>query len=452
MYRCFYANLDSIEDSREFEPLRKLVERVYLNKFLNPLCSSYALAFSAADGNTGLPRQRDFYHSYVSSSKERVAVIISDALRYEVGMSLYEQLEMDEKCSVRMSAMLSVLPSITRTGMAALLPNRELRLNDGKSITVDGHPTIDLSQRETILKAIEDQSRAVQFDDLKAMSRDQLRDVFAHRDVVYIYHNQIDARGDKANTQNEVFKACDEAIDEICKMIRRLTTSANTTRFIVTADHGFIYKRDKLTESDKISGVPGANQRYVLTNEPIQENGVGSISLTGIYGGTEQRVVNYPIGSDLFKAPGAGQNYVHGGCSPQEMIVPLIQIKTEKARRETDTAKIELISLTTRITNLITTLDFIQTEPVSDVVKEAKYRFFFISEDGDRVSNESSYDADRRDSDASKRVFKLRFNFKNQRYDAGKKYYLVIQDKQNDLEIFRREFNIDMAFTDDFGF
>ena len=27
-----------------------------------------------------------------------------------------------------------------------------------------------------------------------------------------------------------------------------------TYHFIVTADHGFIYKRDKLTESDKISG------------------------------------------------------------------------------------------------------------------------------------------------------------------------------------------------------
>lgn len=74
------------------------------------------------------------------------------------------------------------------------------------------------------------------------------------RQIIYVYHNQIDARGDKANTEDEVFHACEEAVQEIMDLIHRISVSGNTYHFIVTADHGFIYKRDKLTESDKISG------------------------------------------------------------------------------------------------------------------------------------------------------------------------------------------------------
>ena len=36
------------------------------------------------------------------------------------------------------------------------------------------------------------------------MKRDAIRQLFVGMDVIYIYHNQIDARGDKANTENEV--------------------------------------------------------------------------------------------------------------------------------------------------------------------------------------------------------------------------------------------------------
>ena len=97
-------------------------------------------------------------------------------------------------------------------------------------------------------------SVCVQFDSIKSLKVAELRSVFTGKQVVYVYHNQIDARGDKPNTEDEVFVACQEAIAEITDLIRRISTSANTYRFIVTADHGFIYKRDKIAESDKIEG------------------------------------------------------------------------------------------------------------------------------------------------------------------------------------------------------
>ena len=48
-------------------------------------------------------------------------------------------------------------------------------------------------------------------------------------DVVYIYHNQIDAIGDKPVTEDEVFDAAEHAIDEVVKLVKKLT-SANASR------------------------------------------------------------------------------------------------------------------------------------------------------------------------------------------------------------------------------
>jgi len=105
-----------------------------------------------------------------------------------------------------------------------------------------------------------------------------------------------------------------------------------------------------------------------------------------------------------------------------------------------------------KITNLITSLDFIQSEPVSDVVKETSYKIFFISEDGEKISNECIYVADKKDDAPTERIFRLKFIFRNQQYDKAKQYYLVAYDDKNDVEVLRHGVVMDLAFADDFGF
>ncbi len=134
------------------------------------------------------------------------------------------------------------------------------------------------------------------------------------------------------------------------------------------------------------------------------------------------------------------------------MIIPVIEVKTEKGRVATTNASIDLVSLTNKITNLNIKLDFLQSEAVSDTVKETTYRVFFMDEDGNRISNENIYHADNKEEEATKRVFTLRFTFKNQSYSKAKKYYLVAVDDKTGLESFRREVIMDMAFAGDFGF
>ena len=86
-------------------------------------------------------------------------------------------------------------------------------------------------------------------------------------------------------------------------------------------------------------------------------------------------------------------------------------------------------------------------------MKETSYRVYFISNNNEKISNENIVIADKKDKDTTKRIFRLRFNFKNKKYDKSQKYYLVVAyDDKNDIEVLRREIIMDIAFADDFGF
>ncbi len=454
-YRYFYFYLDKLEDAASFDKLKELVENIYANDYLAKVCTNWNDLFNSEVESSQIPKQPEFFNRNVQNSKDQLVVIISDALRYEVGSTLLEKLQADEKCTATMKTMASVLPSITQYGMAALLPHRTLELTEDYAVLVDGQKVDTLEQRQAILQKYNTEALCVRFDDIKNMLVADLQKLFARRPITYIFHNQIDARGDKLNTENEVFNACEEAVEELHWLIRRLT-SANKTNFIVTADHGFLYRRSKLSESDKIASVAGSasmiGRRYLLSENGVVSEGVATTELSLMMKNQDGRKVSYPIGTDIFRTQGSGVNYVHGGNSPQEMLVPLIEVKTEKSYKETATVQIALVSLLSKITNLITSLDFVQTDAISEVIKETTYRIYFMDDRGEKISNEHLYVADKKDVDTIKRMFRLRFSFKNRKYDSERKYYLIACDDKTGMEIIRHEVVIDIAFADDFGF
>lgn len=461
-YREFYSDYDELEDTFGLEELRELVENIYTNEYLGKLLPKWNDGLKEQDALTVIPLQRDFFNKYVRSNKERTVVIISDGMRFEVGCELYKRMQDNPKCkdSLSIKPMLSVLPSYTRLGMEALLPHKTLELTDDFKELVDGKYAVDTPTRQAVLQSYVPESRCVKYSDIKNLKGMELREIFTSQQVVYIYHDQIDNAGE--NTEDEVFRACTKAVDELSELIQRISNSANTYRFIVTSDHGFIYKRNPVQQSDKISTAeePGKlkKRRYIVAKEPVVDDGVLNIGLGYMLGNEDDKIISYSCSTSVFSAKGnAGLNYVHGGSSPQEMLVPVIDIKMDKGAVETRTVQIMLVSLIQKITNLITTLDFIQSEPVSDVVKGTTYKLYFLSEDNgnssiEKISNENIYVADKRDEDVQKRLFRMRFTFKNKKYDKSKKYYLVAYDESNDVEVFRHEVIMDVAFANDFGF
>lgn len=456
-YRKFYLRFDKLNfDEVEREGLRTLVENIYTNEYLAKVMPKWNEGLQEPAAFHELPLQREFYERYVRNTKERMVVIISDAMRYEVGEELFRSMLDDPKCSAKLEAQLSVLPSYTRLGMAALLPHQTLTMMDDYRVLADDVLCNDLAGREKVLRQHQENGICVRFDEIKGLKKNELRDIFTGKQLVYVYHNQIDARGDKATTEDEVFVACEEAICEIMELIRKISANANTYRFLVTSDHGFIYKRDKLSESEKIGTISDKkafiNRRFIVAHEAVTEEGVKSLSMGKILDNDDTKVVSFPVSDNVFKVAGGGQNFVHGGSSPQEMLVPVLDIKMERGHMETRPAQISLVSIVQKITNLITTLDFIQTDAVSDTVKRITYKMYFISEDNEKISNENTYIADSRDTDAQKRIFRMRFTFKNKQYDKNQQYYLVVYDEATGTESFRHPVIMDLAFADDYGF
>ena len=459
-YRGFYTAFDRIEANDSLYALRNLVEKVYTNSYLMKLSVLWAEKLDQLDcfGQIAGQKQYNFYRQIAATAarKESTVVIISDAFRYECGLELHDRFKDKANSSSELSYMVSVLPSYTRLGMASLLPHKAISFTEDYDVLVDGEPCHSSAQREKILQSQYPQSVVTSYSEIMAMNRDAVRKLMTGKELIYIYHNQIDARGDHAATEQEVFLAAEESIREIMNLIQKLTVDKSITNYIVTADHGFIYKRYKLAESDKVN-LPKqpddfVNKRFILARKPLTIEGALCYSLDYLSAESSDMYVTVPRGTDIFKAPGGGQNYVHGGASLQEIIVPLVKVKTERYKKEVSHVEVVLISLSRKITNLITYLDFIQTENVTDTLQPSKVKVYFETESGEKITGEELIIADKKNASPDKRQFREKFTFRNRKYSKSEKYYLIMKDAVSDREITRHEFIIDIAFADEFGF
>ena len=451
-YRKFYYHYDKIEDTDYIRNLQPMIENMYTNIFLfkiNPKFTSLVEDIK----DISITKQWRFYKTFIHNNKTKTVVIISDALRYGCGMELKNELDKNPTWTNTIQPMLSTVPSYTALGMASLLPNKEIKYENGV-VLVDGKQCKSTEDRQKILQDYNPDAIAVQFDYINSLRRSELRSLTKGKNLIYIYHNQIDARGDNASTENEVFAASQEAIDEITKLTTRLIDGANFSRVIITADHGYIYKKGSLDDSSKLDldtvSAFYKNRRFLLTDEETNISGTKCLSLD--YINNEDVYVTVPKGVDVFKLKGAGLNYVHGGLSLEEVIIPIIGVKSKQGGKNQRTVELQLISSNNKITNYETMLTFFQKENVSKTVLPLEASIYFEDDEGNKISNEVIIFADKDSEYAEDRQFKEKFTLKRMTYSKLKNYYLIIKDGQTDLEVTRFEFIIDIAFQDGFDF
>ena len=163
-------------------------------------------------------------------------------------------------------------------------------------------------------------------------------------------------------------------------------------------------------------------------------------------------MVTVPESLEVFKISGGGHNFVHGGTSIQEVIIPLIKLKSRTGKTEQRVVDLKLVSIDRRLTNLNSYLTFVQTESVSETVLPLEAKIYFEDENGERISNEVIIHASSKASSPREREFREKFTLRHREYSNRKKYYLVIKNMENDVELERCEFTIDIPFSDDFVF
>lgn len=123
----------------------------------------------------------------VKSEDNRVFVIISDALRYEVAASLAEQLRRETQSKVTLGSCAGIFPTVTKFWMAALPPHKQLSINECSNgdlqILADGMST-DASNQDKALKATNISSVALKYKDIAPMKRAERSALVKGMDVV----------------------------------------------------------------------------------------------------------------------------------------------------------------------------------------------------------------------------------------------------------------------------
>ena len=458
-YRKFCLGYDRLSDKTAYENLSSQVERIYVNDWLDQWNQQFSSLLREGRRSLGLPLQEQFAAKRISprAGKERTVVIISDAFRYEIAKELENKLNAEPRYEAELSAMVGVLPSVTSLGMAALLPHKQIRVQEGKldNPLVDGKSSTGTANRQKILMAHYPNAIAMTVKEVMALSSGDFAEIFNGKDVIYLYHDQIDALGDEQSTQNQVFEACEQAIVDIEAVIRRLTNEISATSYIVTADHGFQYRRSQIQEYEKVE-TRGTNplfpgKRYRISRE--LEDIVGAISFPFPYMDGDTWV-SVPVAANIFKHQGGGQNYVHGGASLAEMLVPLMTVKSRKGRQATRKATIKLLKPSQRrLNNLIIPLEFLQEEAITPRVKPVTYQVYFETAEGLKISSEELVQANLAAEATSERIITARVTLQSRRYDPSIDYYLIIKDSEDPLALGQCiPFHIDIAFANDFRF
>ena len=149
--------------------LAEEVENHYSNRYLLALNDQWQAYVDQASrwDVPGVTRADQFFATQVKpflDKQQKACVIISDAMRYEIGDELVSLIRQENRYDAKLSPMLSLLPSYTQLGMAALLPHETLEIADAKTSTVmaDGMNTVGTAARAKILRATVPASAAVQ--------------------------------------------------------------------------------------------------------------------------------------------------------------------------------------------------------------------------------------------------------------------------------------------------
>ena len=376
LYRQFTHARRTFEGNHPLESLREQVEKRYTNKFIYELGNAWQKQVDAAGtwSSSTIRSQRSFYGDRLDKlvrGDKKAVVIISDALRYEIADELGSRIRHEDRFDAYLEPMLGVLPSYTQLGMAALLPHRTLKHSaDARTVLADELPTHNTALRAKVLEAVG--GAAIQAEDFKALSPDERRELFKRTQVLYLYHNRIDATGDKPGTERQVFEAAEDTLRDLVDLVKK-AANANATNIFVTADHGFLFQDEELPDQFFLSTKPQGddilvtNRRFVLGHGLKLDDAFTTFRSEQLHLDDDIEV-QIPKSIHRLRLAGGGSRFVHGGASLQEVVVPVLAIN-KKRKSDTRLVNVKALHDTDKITTGQLVVKLFQSEPVSDKVQ-----------------------------------------------------------------------------------
>ncbi|ECS8334005.1 BREX-1 system phosphatase PglZ type A [Salmonella enterica] len=471
-YRLFneYALLVHSKGAMILKSLDDYIEALYSNWYLAELSRSWNKVLETENRMqewriAGVPRQQNFYNEVVkpqfnNPQIKRVFVIISDALRYEVAEELDNQINTEKRFTAELRSQLGVLPSYTQLGMAALLPHDEICYQPGSGdiVYADGLSTSGTPNRDTILKKYK--GMAVKSDDLLKWKNQQGRDLIRDYEVVYIWHNTIDAMGDSASTEEKTFEACRNAVVELKDLVTRVINRLHGTRIIVTADHGFLFQQQPLSGQDKTTlqikpdNTIKNHKRFIIGHQLPADDFCWKGKVADTAGVSDNSEFLIPKGIQRFHFSG-GARFVHGGAMLQEVCVPVLQVKAlqktaaekQPQRRPVDIVKHHPLI---KLVNNIDKVSLLQTHPVGELYEPRTLNIFIVDNANNVVSGKERICFDSDNNTMEKRVRDVTLKLIGANFNRRNEYWLILEDAQTETGYQKYPVIIDLAFQDDF--
>jgi uncharacterized protein (TIGR02687 family) len=396
-YRKFHFHARGYGQVALLERIVERVEKTYLTNFVLPLADRWGdqvakMAIWPGDGP--VVKQMDFFAHFVRpflEKKQKVCVIISDALRYEIAVELMERLLAENRWKAELDPMLGVLPSYTQLGMAALLPGTVRTLDPEKrTVAIDGRESAGVEARGDILvAAVGNRAIALKAEVFMEMNTgSEARALIRDHDVVYLYHNIIDDTGDKLGSEAQTTEAVEDALESLLKLIKKVA-NANGSQVLLTADHGFLFQQTEVPEDDDLP-LPAAaewlfpHRRFALGRG--LEASAGSKVFTAVeLGLSGDWAAAFPKALGRFPLRGSGKRFVHGGFSLQEVVLPVLRIHKSRTD-DTERVEIDLLRAPSKITTGRVTLTLYQDRPTATKTLGRTLRVGIFTVDGVAIS------------------------------------------------------------------
>ena len=320
-----------MEDDPE-EPLERALALARRNHeaLLKDMAKGFTAALTASSWATpGALHQTRIYPELVEPSGGRIAYFFVDAMRFEMGVDLVKQLNGAQE--LRLQPAVAALPSITAMGMAALLPGASSSFSvvehNGKLASKIGDSILPaIRERLKLLKAVRPDSVEILLDNLLLWSSSKVGMKVGSAPLVVVRSQEIDAFGESGH-ELAARQVMDSIIGNIARAVRKLSR-LGIEQFVITSDHGHQFSVRKA--EDMMMDRPGGNEvdqhrRCWAGHGGQTPTAAVRVSGTELGYQTDLEFI-FPRGLAVFKA-GGDLAFHHGGCSLQEMVVPVVTLR-----------------------------------------------------------------------------------------------------------------------------
>jgi len=308
----------------------------------------------------------------------KTALVLADALRFEMAQELSEMLESSGE--VELECALATLPTLTKIGMAALVPGSEdgveLQESGNRCVaSVGGRSMPNLAaRREQFVATLGDRMREITLDDCLGARSEKLSSLVSEVDLLLVLSQDLDEIGE-ADRVYRTANLMGQGLANLHGALRKLA-NAGIEEFVVVADHGYVMREDvgDAMKLDVPSGYVVEEHRRCVIGRDLDRGDHYVVLRCADVGLGGELELAFPRGVNVFRVSGGNLAYLHGGLSLQECVIPVLRYVPTAAEETGGKATIDVTVVGDKVTNRY--FPVMVTYQASDLFDQDKSRRF----------------------------------------------------------------------------